>query len=253
VGEAPREAEPAAGVAHRTVEITVYDKALRAFTTREVEPTQELGGKSAFTRNSWNGCRRQYRKQAREPHGSLGKLGGNAKDSLICSPSSRALSKPPHLATRLVVDAAYLGQKLLAAAQQLIPNRGLRIQVVKRSDLHRHSFKILSRRWVLERTFAWLSFSRRLTKDYEVKTDHSRAFIFIAFSRIMLKRLTRYFLDSLLDRRFDVLVQAEEVIRVVFLLDGHKPVVVWTERRSDRVFSLLTQEVQQVTTARKRT
>jgi len=45
VGEAPREAEPAAGVAHRTVEITVYDKALRAFTTREMEPTQELGGK----------------------------------------------------------------------------------------------------------------------------------------------------------------------------------------------------------------
>src|SRR6476659_10445410 len=71
-------------------------------------------------------------------------------------------------------DAGYLGQKLLAAAQQLIPNRGLRIQVVKRSDLHRHSFKILSRRWVLERAFAWLSFSRRLTKDYEVNTDHSR-------------------------------------------------------------------------------
>ena len=45
MGEAPREAEPAAGVAHRTVEITVYDKALRAFTTREMEPTQELGGK----------------------------------------------------------------------------------------------------------------------------------------------------------------------------------------------------------------
>jgi len=88
-------------------------------------------------------------------------------------------------------DAGYLGQKLLAAVQQLIPNRGLRIQIVKRSDLHRHSFEILPRRWVVERTFAWLSFSRRLAKDYEVKTDHSRAFIFIASSRIMLKRLTR--------------------------------------------------------------
>jgi transposase len=79
----------------------------------------------------------------------------------------------------------------LAAVQQLIPNRGLRIQIVKRSDLHRHSFEILPRRWVVERTLAWLSFSRRLAKDYEVKTDHSRAFIFIASSRIMLKRLTR--------------------------------------------------------------
>ena len=61
-------------------------------------------------------------------------------------------------------DAGYLGQKLLAAVQQLIPNRGLRIQIVKRSDLHRHSFEILPHQLVLERPFAWLSFSPPLPK-----------------------------------------------------------------------------------------
>jgi hypothetical protein len=52
-----------------------------------------------------------------------------------------------------------------------------------------------------------------------------------------------------LDLRFDVLVQAKEVLRVVLLLDGHEPVVVGTERGFDRVFSLLTEEIQQVRAA----
>jgi hypothetical protein len=42
-----------------------------------------------------------------------------------------------------------------------------------------------------------------------------------------------------LDLRFDVLIQGKEVLRVVFLLDGHEPVVVGTERGFDRVFPLL--------------
>jgi len=88
-------------------------------------------------------------------------------------------------------DAGYLGQKLLDSIHQLLPARGFRIQVVKRNELHRHSFKVLPRRWVVERIFAWLSFSRRFAKDYEVRTDHSAAFIFIAASRLILKRLAR--------------------------------------------------------------
>jgi hypothetical protein len=45
---------------------------------------------------------------------------------------------------------------------------------------------------------------------------------------------------TLLNLRFDVLVQAKEVLRVVLLFDGHEPVVVRTERGFDRIFSLLT-------------
>lgn len=50
-------------------------------------------------------------------------------------------------------------------------------------------FIALPRRWVVERTFAWLSFQRRLSKDYEYLPETSEAFIYIAMIRIMARRL----------------------------------------------------------------
>lgn len=52
-------------------------------------------------------------------------------------------------------------------------------------------FHVLPRRWVVERTFAWLGFSRRLSKDYERLTDTSETFIYVAMSRLMVRRLVR--------------------------------------------------------------
>ncbi len=52
-------------------------------------------------------------------------------------------------------------------------------------------FRVLPRRWVVERTFAWLSQARRLSKDYERLPETGEAMIYGAMSRIMLRRLAR--------------------------------------------------------------
>jgi putative transposase len=52
-------------------------------------------------------------------------------------------------------------------------------------------FQVLPRRWVVERTFAWLGHSRRLSKDYEELVENSEAMIQIAMIRLMLQRLYR--------------------------------------------------------------
>ncbi len=52
-------------------------------------------------------------------------------------------------------------------------------------------FRVLPRRWVVERTFAWLSQVRRLSKDYERLPEVAEAMIYGAMSRLMLRRLAR--------------------------------------------------------------
>ena len=62
------------------------------------------------------------------------------------------------------------------------------LQIVKRSDDVK-GFQVLPRRWVVERTFGWLIRSRRLSRDYERRTDNSEAMIKIAMIRLMATRL----------------------------------------------------------------
>ena len=50
-------------------------------------------------------------------------------------------------------------------------------------------FQVLPRRWVAERTFSWIDHNRRMSKDYEKLTETSEALIYIAMSRLMVKRL----------------------------------------------------------------
>ena len=52
-------------------------------------------------------------------------------------------------------------------------------------------FQVLPRRWVVERTFSWIEHNRRMSKDYERLTETSEAFIYVAMSRLMVKRLAR--------------------------------------------------------------
>jgi putative transposase len=65
------------------------------------------------------------------------------------------------------------------------------LQIVKRCD-DLAGFQVLPRRWVVERTFAWLGRYRRLSKDYEELPETSETFIYIAMVHLMLKRLARH-------------------------------------------------------------
>ncbi len=60
--------------------------------------------------------------------------------------------------------------------QKLMPKRG---------------FVVLPRRWVVERTFSWLSQNRRMSNDYERLCATAEAFIYVAMSRLMVRRLAR--------------------------------------------------------------
>jgi putative transposase len=52
-------------------------------------------------------------------------------------------------------------------------------------------FRVLPRRWVVERTFAWLGRNRRLSKDYEALPETEEAWIYLAMARLMVARLAR--------------------------------------------------------------
>lgn len=84
-------------------------------------------------------------------------------------------------------DGGYHGQPMIDWVFALT---GWIFEVIKRSD-EAKGFELLPRRWVVERTFAWLGRYRRLSKDYEVLPETSEAFIYAAMVNLMLSRLAR--------------------------------------------------------------
>ena len=81
-------------------------------------------------------------------------------------------------------DGGYTGQ-LIAWTKQLA---NWTLEIVKRSD-DLHTFQVLPKRWIVERTLGWLGRYRRLSKDYEELTASSEAMVYIAMIRLMLRRL----------------------------------------------------------------
>ena len=63
------------------------------------------------------------------------------------------------------------------------------LEIVKRNELH--MFKVLPRRWVVERTFGWLGRYRRLNRDYERQAKTGESMVYLAMIRLMLARLGR--------------------------------------------------------------
>ncbi|MEU8685764.1 transposase [Streptomyces sp. NPDC048611] len=86
--------------------------------------------------------------------------------------------------TKLWADSGYAGVLVSWALTVL----HLVVTVVKRSD-DLTGFVVVPRRWVVERTFAWLMRSRRLARDYERRCDSSEAMIRWSMTMLMTRRL----------------------------------------------------------------
>ena len=84
---------------------------------------------------------------------------------------------------RILVDGGYTGQPFADAVSKLL---GAQVQIAKRSELH--TFAVMPKRWVVERSFAWLEKCRRLWKNCERKLNTSLQFINMAFIALILKR-----------------------------------------------------------------
>jgi transposase len=88
---------------------------------------------------------------------------------------------------RIYADGGYQGPRVRAAAAR---TGTWKIEIIKRSDIAK-GFVVLPKRWVVERTLAWISRNRRLSRDFERYARTVTAFIRLAMIRIMLRRLTR--------------------------------------------------------------
>ena len=97
----------------------------------------------------------------------------------------RLLGRFPRL-ERIWADGAYAG-KLVRWARR---TGGWRLEVVPR-PAQQHTFQVLPRRWVVERTFAWLGRQRRLSKDYEGLPETTETWIYTTMTGLMLRRLAR--------------------------------------------------------------
>ena len=85
-------------------------------------------------------------------------------------------------------DGGYAGEKLRNAMTDL---GSWTFEIIKRSDEAKHTFELLPRRWVVERTFAWLGRCRRLAKDFEATIESAIAWVYIAHIRRLTRRLVR--------------------------------------------------------------
>lgn len=92
--------------------------------------------------------------------------------------------RSPRLIT-VWADEGYQGN---AQTQQLHADLGVELVLVARPP-QAAGFQVLPRRWVVERTFAWLGRYRRLSKEYDYHAQASAAWIYLAMSHLMVRRL----------------------------------------------------------------
>ena len=85
----------------------------------------------------------------------------------------------------MLADGSYVGEPFAQAVKETL-GETVTVQIVKRSELHK--FAVIPKRWVVERSFAWLDKNRRLWKNCERHLNTSLQFIHLAFLGLLLRR-----------------------------------------------------------------
>ena len=83
----------------------------------------------------------------------------------------------------MLVDSAYTGAPFADSVRELL---GASVEIAKRNELH--TFAVMPKRWVVERSFAWLEKCRRLWKNCERQLNTSLQFVNLAFLILLLRR-----------------------------------------------------------------
>ena len=89
---------------------------------------------------------------------------------------------------KLYADGGYQGPQFRQALKRVLSQ--VEIQIVKRSDQAK-GFVVLPKRWLVERTLAWLNRNRRLAKDFEASSESALAWLMIASVKLLTRRLAR--------------------------------------------------------------
>ena len=97
-----------------------------------------------------------------------------------------ALGERFPLLAKLFADGAYQGPQFRQALAKVRAH--LRTAIVTRSE-HQEGFAVLPKRWIVERTLAWLNRCRRLAKDFENRIRYAAAVVSLASIRLMLRKL----------------------------------------------------------------
>ena len=131
---------------------------------------------------------------ASQPREALGTVGAARTDCESITAAVGSAARPLlfnlHRARRRVrrawADAVYAGKLQPWAAAYL----HLTVEIVKRPE-GQHTFQVLPRRWVVERTLAWITSYRRCARDYERLPAHHEAAVYWAMITLMTRRLAR--------------------------------------------------------------
>jgi len=83
----------------------------------------------------------------------------------------------------ILADGGYRGDRFATQIKKLI---GATVEIAKRNELHK--FNVIPKRWIVERSFAWLEKNRRLWKNCERKINTSLQMVITAFLALLLKR-----------------------------------------------------------------